>query len=96
MANDIKVKHIRILEGTEGYYIVDIVVNGVEVNGLRVNIANNGIYTEAFFKTPSVDDGFGVPTPSVDFPCDMDVEIRMRLKEEIVCKRGLFHEKERS
>ena len=83
MPNNISVNHVRHVESS-GNYIVDIVVNGVSINGLSVTIENNGAYDEVFFKAPVVVDGFNVVVPSVDFPCDMEIEIRERLKEALI------------
>ena len=83
MPNNISIKHVRHVEGA-GNCIVDITVNGDSINGLRVTIEDNGAYNEVFFKTPVVDDGFGIAVPSVDFHCDMEIEIRERLKEALI------------
>ncbi len=83
MPNSIEVKRAKYVKGA-GNYTVDIVVNGVSINALSVTIENNGAYNEVFFKAPGVVAGFNVVVPSVDFPCDMEIEIRERLKEALI------------
>jgi hypothetical protein len=83
MPNDIRIKHVQRMEGSDTYS-VDIVINGVTVNGLDVTFEDNGTYIEAFFKAPQIDDGFGEPMPTVEFPVDTEIEIRERLKEAMV------------